>query len=73
MCVINCVTKYLNAKFKRDKYFVDKVENLIKRKTTPGQPNIVNPLPEEIAMKIIRLLIYQVYAIVCNKISQCGN
>jgi hypothetical protein len=31
--------KILNAKFKRDKYFVDEVETLIKRKTTLGQPN----------------------------------
>jgi hypothetical protein len=73
MCVINCATKYLNTESKRDKYFVDEVENLIKRKTTPAQPNTVNPLTEEIAMKIIELLIYQMYAIVCNKISQCGN
>jgi hypothetical protein len=36
VCVINCVTKYLNAKFKRDKYFVDEVETFIKRKTTQG-------------------------------------
>jgi hypothetical protein len=36
VCVINCATKYLNEKFKRNKYFVDKVETLIKRKTTPG-------------------------------------
>jgi hypothetical protein len=31
--------KILNAEFKRDKYFVDEVETLIKRKTTSGQPN----------------------------------
>jgi hypothetical protein len=35
VCVINRATKYLNAKFKRDKYFVNEVETLIKRKTTP--------------------------------------
>jgi len=28
--------KILNVEFKRDKYFVDKMETLIKRKTTPG-------------------------------------
>jgi hypothetical protein len=39
-----CATKYLNVEFKRDKYFVDEVETLIKRKTTPGQPNPRNPL-----------------------------
>jgi hypothetical protein len=31
--------KILNVKIKGDKYFVDEVENSIKRKTTPGQPN----------------------------------
>jgi hypothetical protein len=36
--------KILNAEFKRDKYFVDEVETLIKRKTTPGQLNPENPL-----------------------------
>jgi len=36
VCVINCATKYLNAEFKRDKYFVDEMKTLIKRKTTPG-------------------------------------
>jgi len=41
--------KILNAKFKRDKYFVDEVETLIKRKTTPGQSNPGNLLIEEIA------------------------
>jgi hypothetical protein len=34
--------KILNAKFKRDKYFVDEMKTLIKRKTTPGQPNPEN-------------------------------
>jgi hypothetical protein len=34
--VINCATKYLNAEFQRDKYFVDEVETPIKKKTTPG-------------------------------------
>jgi hypothetical protein len=33
MCDQLC-NKILNAKFKRDKYFVDEVEALIKRKTT---------------------------------------
>jgi hypothetical protein len=42
--VINCATKYLNVEFKRDKYFVDEVKILIKRKTTPRQPNSGNPL-----------------------------
>jgi hypothetical protein len=42
-CLINCATKYLNAELKRDKYFVDEVETLIKRKTTTGQPNSKNP------------------------------
>jgi len=42
--VINCATKYLNAEFKKDKYFVDEVKTIIKRKTTPGQPNLENPL-----------------------------
>jgi len=44
VCVINCATKYLNAKLKRDKYFVYEVETLIKRKTTPWQSNRRNPL-----------------------------
>jgi hypothetical protein len=26
MCVINCVTKYLNAEFKESRYFVNEVE-----------------------------------------------
>jgi hypothetical protein len=43
MCVINCAAKYLTAEFKRDKYFVDEVKTLNKRKTTPGQPNRRNP------------------------------
>jgi hypothetical protein len=30
--------------FKKDKYFVDEVETLIKRKITLGQPNPGNPL-----------------------------
>jgi hypothetical protein len=30
------VNKILNAEFKRNKYFVDEVKTLIKRKTTPG-------------------------------------
>jgi hypothetical protein len=34
--VINCARKYLNAEFKREKYFVDEVETLIKRKTLRG-------------------------------------
>jgi hypothetical protein len=42
--VINCATKYLNAEFERDKYFVEEVETLIKRKTTSGKPNPENPL-----------------------------
>jgi hypothetical protein len=31
--------KILNAEFKRDKYFVDELETLIKKKTTLRQPN----------------------------------
>jgi hypothetical protein len=42
--VINCATKYLNPEFKIDKYFVDEVETLIKRKTAMGQPKSGNPL-----------------------------
>jgi len=30
------VNKILNAEFKRNKYFVDELKTLIKRKTTPG-------------------------------------
>jgi hypothetical protein len=26
VCVINCMTKYLNAEYKEDKYFVNEVE-----------------------------------------------
>jgi hypothetical protein len=40
MCVINCITKYLNTKFKRDKYFVDEVKTSIRREITLGQPNL---------------------------------
>jgi hypothetical protein len=42
--VINYAIKYLNAEFKRDKYFVDEVETLIKRKITQEQPNLGNSL-----------------------------
>jgi len=37
------VQQNINAEFK-EKYFVDEVETLIKRKTTPRQPNPSNPL-----------------------------
>jgi len=50
--------KILNTKFKRDKYFVDEVETLIKRKTTPRQPNSGNPLIEEIASYKAVILTY---------------
>jgi hypothetical protein len=36
VCVINSATKYLNAKFKEDKYFVDEVETLIQEKNHFG-------------------------------------
>jgi hypothetical protein len=36
VCVINCVTKYQNAKFKEDRYFVDKVETHLKEKSLQG-------------------------------------
>jgi len=42
--VINYTTKYLNGEFKRDKYFVDEVKNIINIKTTLGQPNPGNSL-----------------------------
>jgi hypothetical protein len=32
--VINCATKYLNAEFKRGKYFVDEVEIFIRGSQT---------------------------------------
>jgi hypothetical protein len=44
VCMINCATKYLNMEFKRDKYFVDEVKTLNKRKITSGQPNPENSL-----------------------------
>jgi hypothetical protein len=50
--------KILNAECKRDKYFVDEVETLIKRKTTPRQPNSGNPLIEEIASYKAVILTY---------------
>jgi hypothetical protein len=34
----------INAEFKENKYFVDEVETLIKRKTILGQPNSENLL-----------------------------
>jgi hypothetical protein len=36
--------KILNAEFKRDKYVVDEVETLTKRKAIMGQSNPGNPL-----------------------------
>jgi hypothetical protein len=36
--------KILNPEFKRDKYFVDELETLIKRKTTLRQPNLGIPV-----------------------------
>jgi hypothetical protein len=36
--------KIVNTKSKRDKYFVDEVKTLIKRKTTPEQSNPRNSL-----------------------------
>jgi hypothetical protein len=30
MCVINCVTKYLNAEFKEDEYFANEVETQLR-------------------------------------------
>jgi len=44
MCVWSTVQQNINVEFKEDKYFVDEVETLIKRKTTPGQPNLRYPL-----------------------------
>jgi hypothetical protein len=36
--------KILNAKFQKEKYFVNEIETLIKRKTIMWQPNPENPL-----------------------------
>jgi hypothetical protein len=37
MCVCDQLcNNILNAEFRKDKYFVNEVETLIKRKTTPG-------------------------------------
>jgi len=42
VCVWSIVQQNINAKFKDDKYFVDEVKTLVKRKTTLGQPNLRN-------------------------------
>jgi hypothetical protein len=42
--VWSTVQQNINAKFKEDKYFIDGVKTLIKKKNTPGQPNSGNPL-----------------------------
>jgi hypothetical protein len=36
VCVINCVTKYLNAEFKEDGYFVNEVETQLREKLLRG-------------------------------------
>jgi hypothetical protein len=38
------VQQNINAEFKEDKYFIDEVKTLIKRKTTLRKPNPGNPL-----------------------------
>jgi hypothetical protein len=32
VCVINCVTKYLNVEFKEDRYFINEVETQLREK-----------------------------------------
>jgi len=36
VCVINCVTKYLNAEFKEDIYFVNEVKTQLREKPLRG-------------------------------------
>jgi hypothetical protein len=36
VCVINCVTKYLNAELKEDIYFVNEVETQLREKPLRG-------------------------------------
>jgi hypothetical protein len=40
VCVINCVTKYLNAKFKEDIYFVKEVETQLREKPLQGSQTL---------------------------------
>jgi hypothetical protein len=36
VCVINCITKYQNTKFKEDIYFVNEVETQLREKSLQG-------------------------------------